>query len=162
MRLPNRSASTSSSRCIVVAASGPWAGRRSASGADHAARAMPQPVAAAPMSFLMDTAAMAALSARSRSPQVRGRVVSRRALDRLADELFLVAQPHREVATRLQVVVHLDRAEEHRHVVPVLVVELRRAPQIAAAVVLVDEQDGPAVLVDVERAPRVDVAGALL
>src|SRR5258705_2094148 len=159
MRLPKRSASTSSRRCMVLARSAPDAGRMSS--AAHAQKTMPQPRAAAPRSFLM-AAGEPGVLARSRAAQVVRRVVAGRALDRLVDALLFVPQAHGDVAPGLQVVVDLERAEEHRHVVPVLVVEFRRAPQVAAAVVLVDEEDRPAVLVDVERAACVGVAGACL
>src|SRR5438477_1506749 len=122
MRLPKRSASTSSRRCMVVAPSGPDSGRISL--------ATPPPRAAAPRQS-------AARLARTDATQVGRRVVPWRTLERLVDQLLFAAQSHGDVAARLQVVVDLDRAEEHRDVVPVLVVLLGVAPQIAAAVVLV-------------------------
>src|SRR3954471_8290408 len=145
MRLPTRSASTSSSRCMVVAPSGPLSGRTSFATAP--------PRAAAPRQS-------AARLARTDATQVGRRVVPRRALQRLVDQLLFAAQSHRDVAARLQVVVDLDRTEEHRDVVPVLVVLLGVAPELAAAVVLVGGDHGPAILVDVERALGVDVARA--
>src|SRR5438132_1586011 len=160
MRLPNRSASSSSRRCIVVALSGPDDGIMSAGVAAPAQKKMPQPKAAAPRSLFTRPVRMSL--ARAHASQVRRRVIARRALERLVDRLFLAAQAHRDIAPRLQVVVDLERAEEHRHVVPVLVVLLGEAPQLAAAVVLVGREDRPAVLVDVERALRVDVARARL
>src|SRR5258708_11951842 len=161
MGLPKRSASSSSRRCIVFADTGPDAGRTSPGGAAQAPRTIPQPRAAAPRTFFTKVIGRLVL-ARAYATKVGRRVVAGGALDGLVDDLFLVAQAHRDVAARLQVVVDFEGAEEHRHVVPVLVVEFRHAPQLAAAVVLVDREDGPAVLVDVERAARVDVAGGRL
>src|SRR4029079_10069379 len=158
MRLPKRSASTSSRRCIVCSYIGPDPGRTYLPDAT-AQNKMPQPRAAAPRCFCMN---VKALSASAGAPQVVRRVVAGRALDRLVDPLHLVGEAHRDVAPGLQVVVHLHRGVEHRDVVPVLIVQTRSAPQLAAPVVLVDQHDRPAVLVDVERAPGVDVARALL
>src|SRR5881394_4025943 len=140
MRLPVRSASTSSRRCMVVGPSGPLSGRMSFARA--AKRTAPQQ--------------SAATLARADTPQVSGGVVAGRPLERLVDELLFAAQSHGDVAARLQVVVDLDRAEEHRDVVPVLVVLLGIAPELAAPVILVGGDDRPAVLVDVEDALGVD------
>src|SRR5690242_19378707 len=145
MRLPDRSASTSSRRCMGVAPRGPASGGTSLATAPPRAAALRQ-----------STRTLA----RADATQVRRRVVTRRALERLVDQLLFTAQPHGDVAARLQVVVDLDGAEEHRDVVPVLVVLLGVAPQLAAAVVLVGGDDRPAVLVDVEDALGVNVAGA--
>src|SRR5688572_1871647 len=129
MRLPpTRAASTSSRRCIVLAPSGPLAGSTSACWA-AAQKARPQPNAAAPRTLLIPITGMAG-SARAGAAQVGRRVVAGRALQGLVDRRFLVAQPHGDVAARLQVVVHLDRREHRRDVVPVLAVLLREAPQL--------------------------------
>src|SRR5258706_8335228 len=101
-------------------------------------------------------------SARTGSPQVLRRVVCRGAFDRLVDLGFFRTQAHRDIAARLQVMVHLDRTEPHRDVVPDLAVLLGEAPQLAATVVLVDQHHRPAVFVDVEGALRIDMAGARL
>src|SRR5690349_23045698 len=112
MRLPKRSASTSSMRCMVCGKSGPLSGSTSFANG-KAQKKMPQPKAAAPTVLRKLT--------RARSTQVGRRVVPRGALERFVDRLLLAAQAHRDVAARLQVVVDLQRAEEHRDVVPVLV-----------------------------------------
>src|SRR6478735_1729884 len=106
MRLPKRSASTSSKRCMVVAESGPVSGRTSF--AETARNAAPQQ--------------RAATLARTDTPEVRRRVVARGALQRFVDQLLFAPQPHGDIAARLQVVVDLERAEEGRDVVPDLVV----------------------------------------
>src|SRR5258708_4222894 len=138
MRLAKRSASTNSRRCMVFAGKGPDDGKTSV--AAHAQKTMPQPRAAAPRTFLM-AAWGARRSARPRAAQVARGVVAGRALDGLVDELLFVPEAHGDVASRLQVVVDFHAAEEHRHVVPVLVVEFRGAPQVPAPVVLVDGED---------------------
>src|ERR1700682_818569 len=151
MRLPKRSASTSITRPIVAGRRGPESGNTSyACVAAHAPKKMPQPKAAAPSTRFKST--------RAGSTQVGRRIVARTALERLVDHLLLVAQAHRDVAPRLQVVVDLHGAEIHRDVVPVLVVLLGRAPQLAAPVVLVGHRGRPAVLVDEEGALGIDVA----
>ncbi len=94
------------------------------------------------------------LSRSGSAAQVRGRVKSpARALDRIVDFLLFVLEVHRDVAARLQVVMHLEHRRDHRQVVPVLVVQLGHAPQLAAAIVArVDRDDVPAVLgIDASR-----------
>ncbi|MCY1512764.1 hypothetical protein D9M68_472380 [compost metagenome] len=66
------------------------------------------------------------------------------------------------VAAGLQVVEHVQRGPGGRQVVVVLQVGHRYAPQLATAVVLVDHRGLPAVLVEVQGALGVDVAGARL
>src|ERR1700674_3172430 len=154
MRLPKRSASVMSRRCIVAAGSVPAPAGVTGCATASAAKKMPQPKAAACRAFLMRPLRAGGLLACADAAQVRRRVIAGGALDGLVDELLLVAQPHRDVAARLQVIVDFDRAVPHRNVVPDLTVGLREAPQLAAAIVLVGGEDGPAVLVDVERAAR--------
>src|SRR5687768_6350415 len=151
MRLPRWAASASSTR-RAVSPTGPDSGRISC--APAADKKRPQQSAAA------RTAVVKARSTRADPAQARRVVVGRRALDVLEDQLLLAAQAHRDVAARLQVVVHFQRAEERRDVVPDLVVLLGIAPELAAPVVLVHGEDLPAVLVDVEAALGVDVARA--
>src|SRR3954469_3570354 len=98
MRLPKRSASTSSRRCMVMGHKGPLPGRISFARAVK--RTAPQQTAAT--------------LARPDTPEVRGGVVAGGPLERLVDQLLFAAQSHGDVAARLQVVVDLDRAEEHR------------------------------------------------
>src|ERR1044071_6650469 len=132
MRLPARSASTSSSRCIVVAERGPPAGSASGGGAASAPKALatnrtrrlriviPAPdkgirgqapsgiQAIGPRSLLPPGGAEDDL-ARADTSQVGRRVVAGAALDRLVDLALLVPQAHGNVAAGLQVVVHLER-----------------------------------------------------
>src|SRR5260370_2858998 len=110
MRLPKRSASRSSRRCIVVADTGPDSGRTSPGGAAQAQKAMPQPKAAAPRSFFTKAIGRLVL-ARAYAPKVGRRVVAGGALDGLVDDLLLVAQAHCDVAARLPVVVCLQGAQ---------------------------------------------------
>src|SRR5437763_5246907 len=116
MRLPKRSASTSVRRSTTRCGSGPGSSSRSlANGA--AQKKMPQPKAAAPRmraSALKPPTRRVETLARSRTTQIRRRVVSRAALDRLIDALHLVGEAHRDVAPGLEVVVHLHRGVEHR------------------------------------------------
>ena len=57
---------------------------------------------------------------------------------------------------------HLQGRAEERHVVVLVGVQFGEAPQLVAVVVLVDQMNPPAVLVDVEGAALVDVRGAVL
>ena len=74
----------------------------------------------------------------------------------------LAVEAHDEVAPRLEVRVGLGGGPDRRQVVEGDRVPLGDAPELVPVVVLVDDEDLPAVLVDVEGAPLVDVALALL
>src|SRR5688572_12299024 len=99
MRLPMRTASASSRRCMVVALKGPGADG-AGSGAACAQGPRPQHSTAAPRTLFMRDKGPARLASAG-AAQVRWRVVAGGALHGLVDLVLLVAQAHGDVAARL-------------------------------------------------------------